>query len=92
MARKKIDPELLTPNGGLPSNLTYYRRYTIREVAPLLRLSATYLRDCLKAYSDEPFRRRRRLSRETLATLPLKHWRKLGGRWTIREGDLLRQM
>lgn len=83
---------MLSAMHDVPLNISAYRRYTIQEVAPLMNVSAEYFWQCLRAAMDEKVRRNRRIPRSTLAALPLRNWRRQGGKWVIDESSLLAQI
>lgn len=76
----------------IPINLAAYRRYSVQQVAKLLNVNDEYLWQCLRSARDESYRKRRKIPRSTLATLPLRNWTRQGRKWVITEADLLAQL
>ena len=76
----------------VPINLAAHRRYSVQQVAKLLNLNYEYFWQCLRSAQDEAFRKRRKIPRSTLATLPLRNWMRQGRKWVISEADLLAQL
>jgi hypothetical protein len=74
------------------ANVAAYRRYTIQQVARLVNLNDEYFWQCLRAATDEEFRKGRKIPRSTLAALPLRNWRRQGRKWVIDEASLLAQI
>jgi len=80
------NPERIT------TNLAAHRRYSVQDVAELLNLNDEYLWQCIRAAQDESFRKRRKIPRSTLETLPLRNWMRQGRKWVITEADLAPQL
>jgi hypothetical protein len=72
--------------------LAAHRRYTVQQVAALLNLNDEYFWQCVRAAQDESFRKRRKIPRSTLTTLPLRNWTRQGRKWVISEADLIAQL
>jgi hypothetical protein len=83
---------MLSAMHDVPLNLAAYRRYTIQQVADLVNLNDEYFWQCLRAAMDEEFRKERKIPRSTLAALPLRNWKRQGGKWVIDEANLLAQI
>jgi hypothetical protein len=83
-------PVVLTASTS--THLAAHRRYTLKDVARILNVNHEYLWQCLRSALDESFRKRRKIPRATLESLPLKDWKRQGRRWVIAEADLLAQL
>lgn len=82
----------MTMMAAVSTQLAAHRRYTVKDVAAILNINHEYFWQCLRAALDDQLRRRRKIPRTTIETLPLKNWKKQGRKWVISEADLISQL